>query len=58
MLRIDPQRLVMVGQSMGGFLAAHTAAERLGILGNGRPVLGADLFLLVPSIVLLLIPPL
>jgi dipeptidyl aminopeptidase/acylaminoacyl peptidase len=42
MLRIDPQRLVIVGHSMGGFVAAHTAAERLGILGTAL-ISGVDL---------------
>lgn len=42
MLRIDPQRLVIVGHSMGGFVAAHTAAERPSILGTAL-ISGVDL---------------
>jgi pimeloyl-ACP methyl ester carboxylesterase len=32
-LRIDRQRLIVVGHSTGGFVAAHLASENLGILG-------------------------
>jgi pimeloyl-ACP methyl ester carboxylesterase len=31
--RIDPQRIVIVGHSMGGFVALHTAAERREVMG-------------------------
>src|SRR4051794_30933823 len=41
-LRIDPRRVVTVGHSMGGFVAAHTAAERPGILGTAL-ISGVDL---------------
>jgi len=33
-LRIDPQRLVVVGHSVGGFVAAHLASENPGVLGT------------------------
>jgi pimeloyl-ACP methyl ester carboxylesterase len=33
-LRIDRQRLVVAGHSMGGFVAAHLASENPGILGT------------------------
>lgn len=41
-LRIDPRRIAIVGHSMGGFVAAHTAAERPGILGTAL-ISGVDL---------------
>jgi uncharacterized protein len=33
-LRIDPQRIIVVGHSMGGFIAAHLASENPGIIGT------------------------
>ena len=39
---IDPRRIVIIGHSMGGFLAAHTAAERPDILGTAL-ISGVDL---------------
>jgi hypothetical protein len=33
-LRIDRQRLVVIGHSMGGFVAAHLASENVGLLGR------------------------
>lgn len=41
-LRIDPQRIVLIGHSMGGFVAASTTAERPGILGAAL-ISGVDL---------------
>lgn len=41
-LRIDPQRLVLIGHSMGGFVAAFTTAERPRILGAAL-ISGVDL---------------
>lgn len=32
-LRIDPDRLVVIGHSMGGYVAAHVAAERTPVIG-------------------------
>ena len=32
-LRIDPGRLVLIGHSMGGYVAAHVAADRTSVLG-------------------------
>jgi pimeloyl-ACP methyl ester carboxylesterase len=39
---IDPRRIVIVGHSMGGFVAAHTVAERPDILGTAL-ISGVDL---------------
>jgi pimeloyl-ACP methyl ester carboxylesterase len=41
-LKLDPQRAVVVGHSMGGFVAAHTAAERPEIKGVAL-ISGVDL---------------
>jgi pimeloyl-ACP methyl ester carboxylesterase len=39
---VDPQRIVIVGHSMGGFVAVHTVAERPDILGTAL-ISGVDL---------------
>jgi len=41
-LRIDPHRIVIIGHSMGGFVAAHTAAAHPEVIGTAL-ISGVDL---------------